>query len=319
MLHTLFIYQASSGLMLFQKTFADAGDGNMEIFSAFFSAIKSFVADMVLKKSTELKNIDMGDYVISTNNIPEIDADIVIIADKGDTKIISKLIPKINKILLNHKALFIGWSGDLREFEVLDQPLSNLIFSTKKLVDKKSIEEYQHSFLTSMWSQKKDISSQVHENLVKEKTLLVSRLNSVKDPRNRLSILEEIIEISEKLKDQDDYLKYKVESQKIEKEITDLKIKLAYYLDQAKIALNKVVTNIGSKTLRDINFREVFLNLYSFSSKLKLIAEPKVYRKYEAMAKKLMDKEAVSNEELSSIVSEILALNSDVDYFLDQN
>jgi hypothetical protein len=302
---------------MYQKNFTDTSEGNMEIFSAFFSAIKAFVREMVLKKSTELKTIDMGDYIVTTNNIPEIDTDIVIIADKGDSKIINKVFPKINKIILNHKALFIGWSGDLQEFEeVLDKPLSDLIYTNKKLVDKKSIAEYQQTFLSSMWSQKGDISSQVHENLVKEKSFLMSRLGNITDIRDKLKILNDITEISEKLKDQDDYLKYKVETQKIEKEINDLKIKLKYYLDNAKISINHVVSSIGSKTLKDINFREVFLNLYSFSSKLKQIAEPKVYRKYETMAKKLMDKDEVSNDELSSIVSEILALSTDIDDFL---
>ena len=81
------------------------------------------------------------------------DADYIAYTDEDGINSISLL----RNIILNHKALFIGWSGDLQEFEVLDQPLSNLIYSNKKLVDKKSIAEYQQTFLSSMWSQKGDI------------------------------------------------------------------------------------------------------------------------------------------------------------------
>ncbi|HEY0090639.1 MAG TPA: hypothetical protein VGB37_17440, partial [Candidatus Lokiarchaeia archaeon] len=58
------LYQQESGLLLYDKNFQDISEGKMELFSGFFAALKSFVSEMVLEGSKDLKNIELGDYSV---------------------------------------------------------------------------------------------------------------------------------------------------------------------------------------------------------------------------------------------------------------
>ena len=57
MLYTIFLYQSESGLLFYDKNFQDISDGKMELFSSFFSALKSFIGEMILDGEKELKNM----------------------------------------------------------------------------------------------------------------------------------------------------------------------------------------------------------------------------------------------------------------------
>ena len=135
------------------------------MFSAFFSALKSFISEMVLSGSKELKNIELGDYFVLITNIAETESDLVIIADREDNKAINKLIPKIVKIILDYKELFINWDQSVKTFKILDKPLTDLILSKRKLVEGTSLVEKQDVVLKSIWSHKKDLSDEVKQSL----------------------------------------------------------------------------------------------------------------------------------------------------------
>ena len=106
----------------------------MEMFGAFFSAIKSYISEILLEGSKELRTIELGDYIIFTSLIPATNSDLVIIADKEDYKLLKKIFPKLLKIILSHKELFIEWRADVNEFLILDKPLTDLIHSKKQLI-----------------------------------------------------------------------------------------------------------------------------------------------------------------------------------------
>ena len=193
MIYSLFLYQRESGLLLYNKIFQDVSDGKVEMFGAFFSAIKSYISEIKLTRSKELKTIELGDYFIFTTLIPETKSDLVIIADKEDYKLIKKLFPKIIKIILNHKELFIEWRANVNEFLILDKPLTDLIYSKKKLVgetESSFLEDFGiKKLLKSLISQKKEVSEKIEDNLVKEKDYLSTRLKRINNYFQKLTLI----------------------------------------------------------------------------------------------------------------------------------
>ncbi|MHA1281661.1 MAG: hypothetical protein ACTSQP_04075 [Promethearchaeota archaeon] len=317
MLYSIFIYQSTSGILMYDKNFQDISKGKMELFSSFFSAIKSFISEMILEGSKELKNIGLGDYTILITSISEIKADLVLIVDQEDVKIVNKLIPKIIKILLKHQQLFLEWDGNRDEFSILDQPLTELILSKKKLVEGTSILEKPGELLKTMWEYKGELPEQKRENLIKERDFLIRRLEKTTNLLRKLAIAEKILKLSEELKDDNGFLHYQKEVKQLKDKIKDTKLKLDYYLKSVKENINKAVERLGEKSIKEGDFKDVYLNLYSFSTKLKNITAGKKWEEYREMAQKLIDKDSTSEHELSEIVSNILKMSDNIDDYLN--
>lgn len=129
MIYSIFLYQSPTGLLIYDKSFQDISKGKMEMFGSFFSAIKTFASELVLgdslDRSKELTNIELKDYIVLITSLSKINVDMVIIADKEDTKSINKVIPKLIKLLNKYEQLFLSWEGNRDEFNILDHPLQN--------------------------------------------------------------------------------------------------------------------------------------------------------------------------------------------------
>jgi len=316
MIYSLFLYQSKSGILLYDKNFQDVRDGKLEMFSAFFSALKSFISEMVLSGSKELKNIELGDYFVLITSIPETESDLVIIADKEDNKTINKLVPKLVRIILNYKELFINWDQRVKTFKILDKPLTELILSKKRLVEGTSLIEKQEVVLKSIWSHKKDLSAEVKQNLINEKEILQKKLLKADDFKEKLALTEKLIQISSKLKDEEGFIQFQKEAKLIKDEIIDRKLKLQYYLERTKAALSNTLDNLGRKSLKDGDYKDTYLNLYSFSTKLKNLTDSDTYETYQMLAKALINKDEISIDELSQVISKILAMKDDIDSYL---
>ena len=317
MIYSLFLYQSKSGLLLYDKNFQDVSDGKLEMFSAFFSALKSFISEMVLSGSKELKNIELGDYFVLITNIPETESDLVIIADKEDNKTINKLIPKIVKTILTYKELFINWDQRVKTFKILDKPLTELIISKKKLVEGASLIEQQDKVLKSIWSHKKDLSDEIKQSLIDEKVILQRKLLRTENFKKKLTLAEKLIQISGKLKDDEGFINFQKEAKQIKDEIVDRKLKLQYYLERAKASLSMTLDNLGRKSLKDGDYKDTYLNLYSFSTKLKNLTDSDTYEKYQKLAKTLIEKDTITADELSQVISDILAMKDDIDGYIN--
>ena len=317
MIYSLFLYQSKSGLLLYDKDFQDVSDGKLEMFSAFFSALKSFISEIVLSGSKELKNIELGDYFVLITNIPETESDLVIIADKEDNKTINKLIPKIVKTILTYKELFINWDQRVKTFKILDKPLTELIISKKKLVEGASLIEQQDKVLKSIWSHKKDLSDEIKQSLIDEKVILQRKLLRTENFKKKLTLAEKLIQISGKLKDDEGFINFQKEAKQIKDEIVDRKLKLQYYLERAKASLSMTLDNLGRKSLKDGDYKDTYLNLYSFSTKLKNLTDSDTYEKYQKLAKTLIEKDNITADELSQVISDILAMKDDIDGYIN--
>ena len=152
--------------MVYDISFQDVAKGNVQLFGAFFSAIKSFISELHLGGSMILKGIDLDDYQVFINRIDEIQVDFVIIADKDDEKLLNRMRPKIEKIILEHKELFFGWSN-VTEFKVLDQPLLELISSKRKLVDEKSLQPSNGTTISPQLIEKSHVLFTVFKDITK--------------------------------------------------------------------------------------------------------------------------------------------------------
>jgi hypothetical protein len=317
MLYTIFLYQSESGLLIYDLSFQDISSGKMELFSSFFSALKTFIGEMVLNGSKELRNIELGDYTVLITSINEVKADLVIIGDKEDYKIINKLVPKIVKTILKHQQIFIDWRGKRSDFEILDQPISEIVLSFKKLIGEKSLIEHPEIILKSMWSHRKDLSDQEITNFRNELEILENKLETSTTLPKKLSILEKLLELVEMLKDDRKFIKYQEVIKQTNDEIRDTKIKLNYYLEKIKKTINQAVISLGNKPINDGDYKDVYLNLFSFSNKLKLMIDDNKWEVYRNYANTIINKDEVSREELSDVISSILKMKENIEDYLN--
>ncbi len=319
MIYTIFFYQSHTGLLIYDKNFQDAGARNTEMFSSFISAMKTFVSEIVidgsLDRSTDLTNIELSDYIIILTSLPKIKVDMVIITDKEDSKSVNKLIPKLIKFLNNYEQLFLSWDGDREEFDILDHPLTELVLANVKVV-RKSLYKQPDQILRSIWAHRKQLTREVNDNLIQERDLLIYKIEKAVNLPRKAAMSKSVIELSEKLKDEITYLKYQNELNRFNREIKDAKFKLNYYLEGIKVSLNEAVANLGNNPIHSGDFKNAYLNLYSFSTKLKLMNENE-WKIYRDMASRLIDKEALTEHELSEIIQNVLKMSFNVDDYLN--
>ena len=319
MIYSIFLYQSHTGLLIYDKSFQDISAGKMEMFSSFFSAIKTFVSELVLEesldRSTELTNIELKDYTVLITSLPKVKVDMVIIADKEDSKSVNKVIPKLIKLLNKYEQLFLSWDGNMHEFSILDHPLTELIIANVKVV-RKSLLEHPDQVLKSIWAHKKQLSREKIENLIQERDLLIYKIENSANLTRKIAMSEAVVDLSEKLKDETAFLNYQNEVNKLKIEIKDVKFKVSYYLEKIKASLNEAIDNLGSKSIHLGDYKNTYLNLYSFSTKLKLIKE-NGWEIYRELATKLIYKESLSDHDLSELIQKILKMSSNIEDYLN--
>jgi len=274
MIHSIFLYQSHTGLLIYDKSFQDISVGKMEMFSSFFSAIKAYISELViggsLDRSKELTSIELKDYTVLVTSLPKVKVDMVIIADKEDSKSVNKVIPKLINLLNKYEQLFLSWDGIKDEFSILDHPLTELIIANVKVV-RKSLLEHPDQILKSIWAHKKQLPRENIENLIQERDLLIYKIEKTVNLTRKIAMSEAVVALSEKLKDETTFLKYQNEVNKLKNEIKDVKFKLSYYLEKTRASLIDAIDNMGEKPIHQGDYKKIYLNLYSFSTKLKLI------------------------------------------------
>ncbi len=317
MIYTLFLYHSESGLPLLDINLQDISSGKMDLFASFFSALKSFISEIVLGGSKELKNIELGDYRVFITNLDEITADLVIIGDKEDSKAISKIIPKIIKILSNYQEIFLEWSGASGDFKILKQEISELVLSQKKLVGKISMIENSEVVLNSMWSHKPDVSNTEKQGLYSEQQSLLAEFEACSNIVQKLAISETLLKISEDLKNSKGFVKYQEQIKLLKDEIRDTKIKLNYYLERTKVTISLAVDSLGARGLNEGDYKDVYLNLYSFSNKLKNVVNDDSWQLYRDMGNRLINKDETPPEEISEAIKFVLKMNDDIETYFN--
>jgi len=319
MIYSIFLYQTHTGLLIYDKNFQGLSAGKMEMFSSFFSAIKTFVSQLVLEesldRSTELTSIELKDYTVLITSLPKVKVDMVIIADKEDSKSVNKVIPKLIKLLNKYEQLFLSWDGNKDEFSILDHPLTELIIANVKVV-RKSLLERPDQMLKSIWAHKKQLSRDTMENLKQERDLLIYKIENTVNLTRKIAMSEAIVDLSEKLKDETTFLNYQNDVNKLKNEIKDVEFKLSYYLEKTKESLNEAINTLGDKPIHLGDYKNTYLNLYSFTTKLKLIKESG-WEIYRELASKLIEKDTLNDHDLSELIQNILKMSSSIEDYLN--
>jgi len=304
MLNAILISHGKTGTLLYEKIFLkELNDENLEILNSFLTALKSFTSEILVDGSKEVKSVSIGDYRVKSTFIPEINSDLIMVLDKEDQKIKNKLAPPLIEIIKNHKDLFLETDYTPERFKTFDQQINNLILSSKKLIDEVILERKDDVF-KSIWIQKGAISTKLRGSLIKEKEKILMKLKKEDNYPKRLILVERLINLLEKLNEEDEFTKFQKEAEAIGKEIRDIKVRLSFYLKLTKEAL------------KYSEYNKAYSNLYSFSSKLKNMAKPQVQENYHMLATTLAKKDKIPKIEFSQAVSEILISPDNIDEYL---
>jgi hypothetical protein len=153
------------------------------------------------------------------------------------------------------------------------------------------------------------------DNLIQERDLLIYKIENTVNLPKKVAMSKSVITLSETLKDENTYLKYQKELNRLNNEIKDAKFKLNYYLEKIRVSLKEAIKNLGNNLIHSRDFKNVYLHLYSFSTKLKLINE-NGWEIYRDMASQLIEKQALSEHELSEIIQHLLEMSSNVNDYL---
>ncbi|MFX1427178.1 MAG: hypothetical protein ACFFBE_12055 [Promethearchaeota archaeon] len=272
----------------------------MEMFSSFFSALQTFVSELTASSSDLLNTIELGEYLVLISRISEISSDLVIIIDSQDMKEAQKMIPKITKIITTHEDLFINWDHEPEKLEIFDLKIIKLILSNKKLISESSLTVNQSSILKSIWEQKGALSDQLRENLLKEMEVLTNQYLNEDNFLRKYEISQKLIEISEKLRDDEKFIEYQTEAKSLRDEIKDRRLRLQYYLDMVK------------ESLEFSKYAETYSYLYSLCLKLENFIEPAIIEKYKRIAKMILNREKVSKAEFRDSVREVSMIEEEI-------
>jgi len=319
MLYFLFLYQNESGELLYEKEFQADIDSNMDLFGSFFAALKSFTSNMAHEGSEELNTIGLGALIASVIRIREVNIDLVIIAENEDKKEIQKLASRLKSIIFNYKELFSVDAVKSEDFEKFDKEINDIVLSHRKILDPNVLIEKQKEFLKSIWDQRGKISDQLREErkeLENERTIIVNNLLKENNVLKKFSLCKLILEISDKLEDEQFFLEYQKKKKIMVTEINDQKIRLKFYLNRVKESLKVTSATLGERSLIRGDFKEVYSNLYSFSSKLRNFAFAEVYEKYYNLANRLIYRKGISPEEFSLVIDEIRNMNGNIESYL---
>ena len=291
MIQALYIFQSNSKDLLYNKSFQS--EEKLEMFESFFSALQTFVSELTDDSKESLNTIELGAYFVLITRISEFLLDLVIITDREDIKEVQKLIPKINEIILSYQDLFTDWDGKPEKFEMFDLQIIKLILSDKKLIAGSSLTTDQSTILKSIWEQKGSLSDQLREDLSKERDELMNQYLNEKNFLEKYKISKKLIDISEKLRDDEKFIEYQAESKFLKDEIKDRKLRLQYYLDRVK------------ESLEYSRYAETYSCLYSFCIKLEDLADTTFIMKYRTLAETLLKRDKIPKDKFKESLQEI--------------
>lgn len=210
------------------------------------------------------------------------------------------MIPKIVKILKIYEDLFNNWDQEPEKFELFDLNIIKLILPNRKLISESSLTVNQSSILKSIWEQKGALSDQLRENLLGEREELKANYLTEENYLRKYVDCKKLIEISEKLHDDEKFIMYQTEAKSLRDEIKDRRLRLQYYLDMVK------------ESLRSPESAETYSYLYSLCLKLENFAEPDTIEKYKAIAGTILNREKVSKAEFRQSIGEISMIEDEI-------
>ena len=149
-----------------------------------------------------------------------------------------------------------------------------------------------------------------------EISFLDDRFKQSQNIFKKLEILNSKDIVLHKLKEKEIIKSNRRLRQKLMSDLNSTKDKLSYYLTRTKESITKIVETGKGKSLFDLDFNQVYINLYSFSTKLKFVGNNAMSERYRTYAKILVDKPEGKKNEFSNVIREILNLSNNIEDFL---
>jgi len=187
---------------------------------------------------------------------------------------------------------------------------------TSGLFHSRTLAGNQREFLQSMFAQVPDSDHNQQQIIIQEKIALETKLKVTTALTEKIRILEQIRDYSQKLKDIQNFEKCQKEIQKIQGDLVDLKQKAIYFLRQTKEVVNKLTSTLGMKRTEDLDLKPIYLNLYSFSSKLRALGNIEKADEYKTKASILIDQAKTNPGAVSTLLREIINLSEDIEYYM---
>jgi len=188
--------------------------------------------------------------------------------------------------------------------EMFDLKIIQLILSNKKLISESSLTINQSSILKSIWDQKGALSEQIRGDLLVEREELNKEYLDKENILKKYEISQKLIEISERLHDDEKFIEYQTEAKSLRDEIKDRKLRLQYYLDKVK------------ESIAYAKYAETYSYLYSFCLKLKNFAEPSIIEKYKSLAKTILNRSKVAKQEFRDAIREVSMIEEEINKHL---
>ncbi len=263
---------------------------------------------MIKNSSRGIHNIEMGNLKVIITEIRSLGVEMVSISDIEDEKAIRKITPDLIKILNENAVLFKNFDGNISNFKVLDSEIMKIFEKNKNFLNIK--KPFDEKFEIP---DKKTIKI---TNLEKERIFLEDRLKNTVALPKKIEIVNSIDQIDHKLKDKVNIEKNKIRRKKFVSELQSTKDRMKYFLEKTKQAINRTVQHSKGKPIYETDFKDAYLNLYSFSSKLKIIGRDDLCTEYREIAKIFIDKPEDQLHNFPKFISKVLNLSDDMDDYL---
>jgi hypothetical protein len=303
--------------MVWQKNFdPKLTDDKVELFGSFFSAIQNFAKEIVVSGRNEINNINMGTLELKVTNIDKLNLELITIADAIKSKEIGKFHIEVVKTLLSHKEIFFDWDGDVGKFKALDHEIELLYLESKLLSGEDSLVQHQRQILDTIWGVIPDLEPSQKQAYLKERDYLYAKFKSTSEILKKFDILQTIDNITSKIRDAESLQQVQQQRKKLLGELKTAKEHFKHYLAKTKESLVKATESLGPKSLDNIKFNEVYLNLYSFATKLRLLGNVDLAEEYKKLATGMLEKSPEVQENLSQVVHNILNLSEDICDFI---
>ncbi|QEE17819.2 hypothetical protein DSAG12_03657 [Promethearchaeum syntrophicum] len=312
-------------MLFWEKSFEDQIEPfQTEMLSSFLSAINHNIKEMIANSSKGIKNIEMGNLIVIVTDIKSLGVEMVTISDSDNEKNIRKIIPEFIKILNENASLFKDFDGNMSVFEILDFKILQIIEKNKKILKKgkvlKEKLEIKEKRLTGQEGNKfvHEVRHPHYDKYTKfdeERKFLEDRLKETAALPKKIEILNSIDQIDHKLKEKPNIEKNKQRRKKFQVELQSTKERMKYFLEQTKQAINRSIQHSKGKLIYETDFKDAYLNLYSFSSKLKFIGRDDLCTEYREFAKILIEKPEDQEHNFSNVIKKILDLSEDMESY----
>nr|WP_147664704.1 hypothetical protein [Candidatus Prometheoarchaeum syntrophicum]QEE17819.1 hypothetical protein DSAG12_03657 [Candidatus Prometheoarchaeum syntrophicum] len=312
-------------MLFWEKSFEDQIEPfQTEMLSSFLSAINHNIKEMIANSSKGIKNIEMGNLIVIVTDIKSLGVEMVTISDSDNEKNIRKIIPEFIKILNENASLFKDFDGNMSVFEILDFKILQIIEKNKKILKKgkvlKEKLEIKEKGLPGQEGNKfvHEVKHPHYDKYTKfdeERKFLEDRLKETAALPKKIEILNSIDQIDHKLKEKPNIEKNKQRRKKFQVELQSTKERMKYFLEQTKQAINRSIQHSKGKLIYETDFKDAYLNLYSFSSKLKFIGRDDLCTKYREFAKILIEKPEDQERNFSNVIKKILDLSEDMESY----